>query len=295
MFSKALAVLLISLSFGRMAQSADIGAAYRKDFLKWKQELTNDRKQNWLTLVGLFWLQEGANQVGGNPKLEIPLPQDKVAPHIGVIDFHAGKAVFKADPGTKVTSNGKLVTTIELVPDVSGNPTVLAIGDIRMLLIQRGQKFGMRVRDVHSSALQRFTGLKFYPLSRRYIVKAKFIPFDKPKQVAIPTVLGQDAQMDSPGIVEFTLDGQKEHLQALSETPGELFFILRDKTAGHGTYPAGRFLYTQLPKKGTVVLDFNKAHNPPCAFTPYATCPLPPKENYMTVKVEAGEMYQGHH
>jgi uncharacterized protein (DUF1684 family) len=286
-----LAAVLVPIS----AQAASLDAAYQKDYAKWKSALAENRKQSWLTLVGLFWLQEGTNRVGGDQKLEVPLPQNKVPAQVGTIDFHAGKAVFTAKSGVSVMSAGKPVGTIELQPDVSGKPTVLQIGDIKMLLIQRGQKYGMRIRDAHSKALQEFKGLEFYPANASYVVTAKFIPDAQPKKVAIPTVLGQDAEMDSVGYVEFTLGGQKLRLHALTEGDDELFFIIKDQTSGKGTYPAGRFLYSAMPKDGKVVLDFNKAHNPPCAWTAYATCPLPPKENYMAVKVEAGEKYAGHH
>jgi uncharacterized protein (DUF1684 family) len=289
---KVAAIMLITLLFDAVAQASSIDAAYQKDYKKWQAELTDDLKKNWLTLVGLFWLKDGANRVGGDHKDEVPLPEDKVAPQIGVINFHEGKAVFSAASGAKITSDGKPVTTIELKPDVSGKPTVLQIGDIKMLMIQRGRKYGMRVRDANSKGLKEFKGLEFYPANSNYIVTAKFVPYEKPRRVAIPTVLGQDAEMDSTGYVEFMLNGQKQHLQALSEGSDELFFIIKDRTAGKGTYPAGRFLYTDPPKDGKVVMDFNKAQNPPCAWTPYATCPLPPKENYMTVKVEAGEKYE---
>jgi uncharacterized protein (DUF1684 family) len=294
MRSKLVVFILISLVPGALGQTTDVDAAYQKDYQKWQSELTDDLKKNWLTLVGLFWLKDGANRVGGDHNDEVPLPEDKVAPQVGVIEFHNGKAVFTAS-GVKVTSDGNPVQTIELKADITGRPTVLQTGDIKILMIQRGQKYGMRVRDANSKRLQEFKGTAFYPVSGNYIVTATFVPYDKPKKVAIPTVLGQDAEMDSAGYVEFMLNGQKQHLQALSESPNELFFIMKDQTAGKGTYPAGRFLYTDPPKSGKVLMDFNMAHNPPCAWTPYATCPLPPKENYMTVKVEAGEKYEGHH
>ncbi len=295
MRSNAVVLILITSFWGVIAQATEVSAAYQKDYQKWQSELTDDLKKNWLTLVGLFWLKDGANRVGGDHKNEIPLPEGKVDPQIGVIEFHNGKAVFTAASGAKVLNDGKPVKAIELRADVTGKPTVLQIGDIKMLLIQRGQKYGIRVRDVNSEGLKKFKGTTFFPVSGDYIITATFVPYDKPKKVAIPTVIGEAAEMDSSGYVEFMLNGQKQHLQALSEDPSELFFIIKDQTSGKGTYPAGRFLYTDQPKDGKVLMDFNKAHNPPCAWTPYATCPLPPKENYMTVKVEAGEKYEGHH
>ncbi len=295
MRSRAMVAVLVVLTLVTSTRASDVTPAYRQDFTKWQGELTDDLKKNWLTLVGLFWLKDGMNRVGGDHKDEVPLPEGRVPAQIGTIQFHAGKATFTALPAAKVTSDGKPVQTIELKPDVSGKPTILEIGDVRMLMIQRGNRYGMRVRDSHSKALAEFKGPLFYPLQSSYMVNAKFVPYDKPKTVSIPTAIGQNAEMDSSGYVEFTLNGQKQHLQALSEGTPELFFIIKDQTSGKGTYPAGRFMYADPPKNGQVLLDFNKAYSPPCAWTPYATCPLPPKENYMTVKVEAGEKYQGHH
>jgi uncharacterized protein (DUF1684 family) len=295
MRSKASALSVFLLLFGIASAAADLDAAYQQAYKKWQAGRDESLRKNWLTLVGLFWLKDGTNRVGGDHKDEVPLPEGKVAPQIGVVEFHSGKAVFTAASGAKITSDGKPVQTIELRSDVTDKPTILQLGDLKMLLIQRGHKYGIRIRDSNSSGLKEFKGLEYYPLSGDYLVTAKFIPDDKPRKVAIPTVLGEDAEIDSVGYVEFTLNGQKLRLHALSEGDDELFFIIKDQTAGQGTYPAGRFLYSALPKDGKIVLDFNRAENPPCAFTPYATCPLPPKENYMPVKVEAGEKYQGHH
>lgn len=270
-------------------------STYQQDYAKWRKALDESRRKNWLTLVGLFWLREGNNRVGGDQNDEVPLPADKAPAQVGVIEFHDGKAVFTALPSVHVTSDDKPVQTIELKPDTTDKPTVLQLGDLRMHMIQREQKFGMRIKDMHSPSLAEFKGTEFYPLSDSYVVEATFIPYDKPRKVAIPTVLGQDATMDSPGEVEFTLHGEKVRLQALTEGSPELTFIIKDKTSGHGTYPAGRFLDTGAPKDGKVLIDFNRAYNPPCAFTAYATCPLPPKQNWLPLAVEAGEKYSGHH
>lgn len=289
-------VLLIALSPAAFARTPEVqSAAYRQDYAKWRKELDDSRRQNWLTLVGLFWLHEGQNRVGSDPKDEVPLPAGKAPAQVGIIDFHAGTAVFKAAPSVTVTNDDKPVQTIELKPDTTGEPTVLRLGDLRMHLIQREQKFGMRIKDVHSASLAAFKGTEFYPLSDNDVVEATFLPYEKPKKVAIPTVLGQDATMESPGDVEFTLHGQRIRLQAVTEGSPELMLIIKDKTSGKTTYPAGRFIDTDAPKDNRVLIDFNRAYNPPCAFTPYATCPLPPRQNWLPLAVEAGEKYSGHH
>lgn len=269
--------------------------SYKADYDKWKTELADDLKRNWLTLVGLFWLKEGTNRVGGDHHDEVPLPEGKVPAQVGTIEFHSGRAKFTSLNTANITSDGKPVTSIELNPDTTGKPTVLQVGDIRMYMIQRKERYGMRVKDPHSAQLAEFKGSQYFPLKQSYVVEAHYIPYDKPKKVEIPTQIGQTAEMDSPGYVEFMLNGQKQHLQALDEGTKELFFVIKDQTSGKGTYPAGRFLYSPLPENGKVEIDFNRAYNPPCAWTPYATCPLPPKENYMNTKVEAGEKFLGHH
>ncbi|HWR16673.1 MAG TPA: DUF1684 domain-containing protein [Terriglobales bacterium] len=289
------ALLLLLVSVPAFATEVN-SAAYKKDYAEWTRDYSEHLKKNWLVVVGLSWLREGTNRVGGDPKTDVPLPAGKVPAQAAKIDFRAGKATFTALPGAKFTSDGKPVTTIEMKPDVSGKPTIIeTAGSVRFYLIQRGQRYGIRVKDSKSKLLADFKGAQFYPVSQKYVVEAKFVPYDKPKKVMVPTVIGQDAEMDSPGYVEFTLLGQRQHLQALDEGAKELFFIIKDQTSGKATYGAGRFLYSELPKNGKVELDFNRAQNPPCAWTPYATCPLPPKENRMNVAVEAGEKYSGHH
>jgi len=289
-----MSLLFVTQSFGATVPEVQ-SPAYQQDYSKWRKDLDDSRRKNWLTLVGLFWLKDGENRVGGDQKDEVPLPADKAPAQVGVIEFHDGHAVFKGSPSAHVTSDDKQVQTIELQPDTTKKPTVLQLGDLRFHMIQREQKFGIRVKDIHSAGLANFKGTEFYPLHESYVVEATFIPYDKPRKVAIPTVLGQDATMDSPGEVEFTLKGQKIRLQALTEGSPDLTFIIKDQTSGKGTYPAGRFLDTDAPKDGKVLIDFNRAYNPPCAFTAYATCPLPPKQNWLPTAVEAGEKYSGHH
>jgi hypothetical protein len=153
------------------------------------------------------------------------------------------------------------------------------------------------MKDKQSPLLEEFTGLRWFPVREEYRVNSRFVPYSSPKKVPVPNILGQVEQLPSPGYVVFTVGGKEVRLDPVLEEPDatELFFIFRDQTAGKETYPAGRFLYTPMPKDGALVLDFNKAFSPPCAFTPYATCPLPPRQNRLAVRIEAGEMRSGHH
>src|SRR4051794_11524281 len=180
-FNVIATLLLLTLCSSLASATSDVNsAAYQQDYAKWKNELTDDLKKNWLTLVGLFWLKEGTNRVGGDHKDEVPLPEGKVPAQVAIIEFHAGKAILKALPGANITNDSHPVTTIELKPDTSGKPTVLQIGDIRMHMIQRKERYGMRVKDPHSSQLAEFKGSQYFPLNQSYVVEATYVPYEKP-------------------------------------------------------------------------------------------------------------------
>jgi uncharacterized protein (DUF1684 family) len=192
--------------------------------------------------------------------------------------------------------NGKPAKDSELHTDAQGNnPDKLHMGSLTMTIISRGDKLGVRVKDKESKARKEFKGLSYYPIDPKLRIVADFIPYTPPKQSPIPTVLGTTVQEPSPGRAEFMLDGKKLSLEPVIENADTLFFIFKDSTAGHETYGAGRFLYTDNPHDGKVVIDFNKAENPPCAFTPYATCPLPPPQNRLAIPIRAGEKKYGNH
>jgi uncharacterized protein (DUF1684 family) len=186
-----------------------------------------------------------------------------------------------------VTLNGKPVRQAELR---YGPPAdVLSSGPLDLLLLKRGERYALRLKDKDSELRKKFTGLSWYPVREEWRITAKFVPAQGPAKMVFDTVIGQQESMDSPGYAVFERGGKTYKLQAAAEGD-ELFFVIRDQTSGKTTYEASRFLYADMPKNGQVVLDFNKAENPPCAFTPYATCPLPPPQNRLTLAVEAGEM-----
>jgi hypothetical protein len=171
----------------------------------------------------------------------------------------------------------------------------MVLGDVQVWVHQSGERPAIRIRDKNNPLRKSFTGMKWYPVNDAYRVEGTFEPYDKPKTVQVPNLLGDIDTMTSPGTVSFSLNGKALRMAAVSENDKELWFIFRDLTSGHETYPAARFLYTSTPIDGKVSIDFNKAENPPCAFNSYATCPLPPEENRLQVRVEAGEkIYQQH-
>ena len=273
--------------------------AHQEEVQNWRDQRETRLKSDtgWLTLAGLFWLKEGENRFGANPDYEIELPEGAAPASAGVLEFHDGRTTVKMAPGVEAAVDGKPVTVMELKPDSSGAPDILAIGRLTMQVIKRGEKYGIRLKDTQSKARREFTGLHWYPIEDSYRVTARFVPYEPSKMLMIPTVLGTTEEMPCPGKAVFTLNGQEISLEPVIEEPGadELFYIFKDETSGTQTYPAGRFFYSAMPKDGVVVLDFNKAYNPPCAFTPYATCPLPPSQNRLKMKIEAGELNYGHH
>jgi uncharacterized protein (DUF1684 family) len=261
--------------------------AYRAQIERWRRQretaLTADG--GWLTVTGLFWLHEGANSFGAASSSasakDIVLPADPAVKG-GAFDLHNGKVTMRMDGQTR-----------ELRPDSTGKPDVFTMGSLTMFVIQRGDKYGIRLKDNNSRLRKEFTGLDYFPVSEDYRIRTRLVP--DAKKIPILNVLGQIADTPSPGYVEFEIHGQKLRLTPVEESPNALSFIFRDLTSGKETYGSGRFLDAELGKDGQVVLDFNKAYNPPCAFTPYATCPLPPKENRLAVRIEAGELKYGAH
>ena len=274
--------------------------AYRAEIDKWRaaREARLKGDGGWLQVVGLFWLKEGDNPFGTDPGNRIVLPAGSAPARAGVFELRRGKTTVRTEKGALATVGGKPVTVLELRPDVPGPADVLKLGPrLTLHVIERGGRYGIRLKDTQSALLKDFTGLRWFPVREDYKVEARFVPYDPPKKVSVPNILGQVDELPSPGYAAFTVGGREVRLDPVLEEPGasELFFIFRDETARKETYQAGRFLYTAMPKDGKLTLDFNKAYSPPCAFPPYATGPLPPKQNRLPLRLEAGEMRSGHH
>jgi uncharacterized protein (DUF1684 family) len=255
---------------------------FQNEEAEWRRtrEATLKADGGWLSLAGLFWLHEGANSFGKDPSNAIALPDGPA--HAGAFEMHGSKV--------KASMNGAAAHEVALNSDEA-----VKVGRLSLFVIQRGDKIGIRLKDPESEARRTFHGLEYFPANEAYRVTARFVA--EPRKIPILNILGQTDQSESPGYAVFRLHGQEFKLYPILETPGakELFYIFRDQTAGKETYGAGRFFYSDMPHDGKVVLDFNHAYNPPCAFTPYATCPLPPPENKLPVRIEAGEKNYGGH
>ncbi len=286
--------VLMAASATLFAAASPPDAAYRASFDTWKAELIGDLKQNWLPLAGLFWIKPGANTFGTDKSNDIVLPAGPS--RAGTFELQGETVTVKLVPGVQATIDGKPATTSVMQPDTSGKRTVLALGRLRMHVIKRGDRTGVRLKDLDSPAVRDFGGLTFFPLDLKYRVNATWVPSDGKRMVNVPNVLGDVTPTPIPGEVRFTINGQELHLTALDGDPQKgLFFVFTDATSKTDTYPAGRFLETDPVQGGTVVLDFNRAYSPPCAVTPYATCPIAPKENRLTVAIPAGEKYDRAH
>lgn len=267
--------------------------AYRQEIDKWHNERASQLRSEdgWLTLVGLFWLKDGENRLGSDPSNQIVLPQGKAPEHAGSLRVDKGVVTLEAKPEAGITSDGKPVDRMALRSDAEGKPTMLQLGTLSFHVIKRGDQLGLRVKDKENPARMKFAGLDYYPVALNWRIDARFEPYNPPKKIPIVNVLGMVEEQPSPGRIVFDAAGKTHSLDAISEEGSkELFVIFKDETSGKETYGAGRYLYADPANaQGTVLLDFNKAYNPPCAFTTYATCPLPPSQNKLALRIEAGE------
>jgi uncharacterized protein (DUF1684 family) len=276
------------------------GAAYTDEVEQWKSKRLASLKgeDGWLSLVGLHWLKEGENRLGSDPSSEVLLPKGKAPGVAGSIFLNGGATRIEARPDSGITSEGKPVTSLELKSDTDdGGPTTLKLGTLTFHVIKRGERLGVRVKDSASPERTNFTGLEYFPTDERWRAEARFEPHNPPKSIPIMNVLGMEEDTPSPGSLVFDLNGQTYRLDALTEEGEPQFFVIfADQTSGKETYGAGRYLYAGPPDStGRLLIDFNKAYSPPCAFTKYATCPLPPEQNKLPLRVEAGEKFAGHH
>ena len=281
----------VQVTAAKVEESKPDGAAYTAEIEAWRAKRVERLKapNGWLSLIGLHWLKEGKNTVGTDKGNDIVLAAGPA--HLGVVTLSKGHATLELDPKANATIDGKAAQKAELLDDSHEKPTTVAFGTASFYMIDRNGKKGLRVKDSEADTRKHFAGIDYYPIDPSWRIVAKFIPYTPPHELEIPNVLGQVDKMPVPGKIEFVRDGKTYTLLPVIEDPesNALWFIYADKTSAKETYGGGRFLYTDMPKDGKVVVDFNKSYNPPCAFTPHATCPLAPKENRLAIPVTAGE------
>jgi uncharacterized protein (DUF1684 family) len=303
------ALLLLSLLFMSSVCAQDQSAAGEKNLADWRAQHAAELQQpdSWLALVGLEWLQSGDNGFGSAPDNKIHLPAAAPA-HIGILHLEGTTITLKRFLLTPsplpngfpsdflIDGKPAAAQTLRVDIDSDKNNPRLTIGSLMMYVIKRGDRFALRIKDSKSAALTGFHGLNWFPPDAKYRVTARWIPYNPVHTTTLATLIGTHYSQPVPGVAEFTLDGKTYRLEPVIEDPaeGKLFFILRDATSKTTTYAACRFLYTVYPdhglaQPGKLVLDFNQIENPPCAYTTFATCPLPPAGNRLLIPIPAGE------
>ncbi len=270
---------------------------YIAEIDQWHQKRIERLKDEngWLTLVGLYWLKEGDNIFGSDKNNDIVFPEN--APqYIGKISLKDSVITLYANEEVNVTNEGKPIKEIKLEHDLTGNPTILDLGSLRWYIIKRGDRYGIRLRDVNAPLRNKFEGIERFPVNEDWKITASFEAYDPPKVINLPTQIGTVEEEPSPGAVVFEKDGQTYRIDAV-DTGRRLWLIFADETSGKETYGAGRYLYIDKPDStGKTVVDFNLVYNPPCVFTKFATCSFPPKQNFLKLKITAGEkMWEEHH
>jgi uncharacterized protein len=267
--------------------------SYTREIEGWRADRVARLKSDtgWLTLVGLFWLKPGENKFGSDSTNQIVLEGQQVPKEAGSFWLEPNGVRLEVRPGVNIFNQGKPVTTaMPLHADSDQDPTVLNLGSLSFYVVKRVDRFAIRVKDKQSPALKHFGGLSYFPIDAKWKVQAKFEKYNPAKKIPIVNVLGMVDDEDSPGAVVFERKGKIYRLDAIQQEPQSLFMIFADETSGKETYGAGRYLEIPLPDaQGRVVIDFNKSYNPPCSFTSYATCPLPPPQNKLNVRIDAGE------
>jgi len=269
-------------------------SAHKNEIEKWQQNrlasLTKD--DSWLTLVGLFWLNEGENRFGSAAKNPVVLPKDQAPDVAGSLWLEKGRVRLAARPGVEITADGKPVAALDLKDDNDDSgPTILKLGSLLINVVKRSERIGVRVKDTESRMRREFKGLEYYPIDPKWRIEARFEPYQPPKMIPITNVLSMTDDETSPGALAFEVDGKTYRIDPILEKgETDLFVMVADETTGLETYGAGRYLYVSPPDAaGKVVIDFNKTYSPPCAFTNFATCPLPPRQNHLPFRIEAGE------
>lgn len=281
MLCAALAVSTTAVPIAEVQDYATEMDAWRTD-----RETRLKADDGWLTVAGLFFLREGENTFGASPLNDIIL---STGPEMaGVFTLRDGLITAHAAGGEPLVVDGRSVSTAQLWPYEGRDRPTITLGPLTLFGHYSGARLAIRMRDRNSDIRRTFKGLRWFPVDETYRVRGRFVPHDEPLTLELPNILGDVETFRSSGTVTFTVGGQELTMTAV-DSGNQLWFIFRDLTSGRETYPAARFLYAPAPENEWTTVDFNQAYNPPCAFNPHTTCPLPPLENRLPVRIEAGE------
>jgi len=261
--------------------------AWRRDY---ERGLAAPR--GWLAIIGLVWLEEGENIFGADASHPIVLPEGATVAYAGSFILNEGTITLRANPEAHILFEEQPVTSCPIPLTQGNSSTPITVGRLTLFVIRRGQQYAVRIYDPDNPARHAFSGVEWFPIENQYCVQASFTPLDTANTIPITNILGMTEESRCPGFVTFTLHGQEYRLYPVAASAQDrLFFMFRDTTNGEETYPAGRYLYADPPHDGVTTLDFNKAYSPPCAFTDYATCTLPPRQNQLPIPIPAGARY----
>lgn len=273
-----------------------IDKAYQKEIHTWRQKRIKGLQEpnSWLSLAGLFWLKEGENTIGSASDNDFVFPE-KAAAKIGVLILEGDSVYLKVTPGVEITYEGQPVKEIGMA--YKKEATTVYHQSLNWNVLRRNEKIGIRLRDTLSEVRQNFSHIENYPINQEWELVGNFVPFDPPRTLAVKNVLDMEIDQTIEGTIYFEKDGEMHSLITLDGgRPDQFFMIFADATTGDETYGGGRYLYIPRPTaKGKTIIDFNKAYNPPCVFTPFATCLLPPSENRLDLAIRAGEKNYGDH
>lgn len=267
---------------------------YEEQILTWRAKRFDDlvKENGWLALAGLHWLKDGRNLVGSNPLCEVSLPESAPT-FLGVIEKKGKVVRFQAATGVRVEVNGKLSSRSLLKSSRDAHPSYISWNQIRMVLHEHADKVAVRVWDNTRDERFSLPPLKWFPVDKQFRFNARYKSYPEPRLASMPDTFGEPVEDRLDGYISFTFDGTKYRLDVTRVKDDRLFLKFRDLTSARETYPPSRYLYSGPVKNGRVVLDFNYAYSPPCAYTPYATCLFAPQQNHLPFRVEAGEIYRG--
>lgn len=270
--------------------------AYVRDVQEWRARHESSYRKEYVSLAGLFFLKAGANTAGSAASNDIVLPKTLPAV-VGRFVLDGDRVRFEPRSGAIAHLNRQPVSGPVILKDdeEAESPDELTVGRVALWVHRSGERRTIRMRDEQSGQARSFAGFRWFPIDERYRVVGRFVRDAAPHDVHTPNLMGDDVLFKTEGVVEFALDGQTVRLRPVTAEAGRLWFIFRDGTSGRETYATARFLYADLRDDGTTLLDFNEAYNPPCAFNPYTTCPLPLPENRLTLRILAGEKDYPHH
>jgi uncharacterized protein len=293
--TRALAAVVLGCAIAAWGaeRSAFVPDTYRAEIEAWRAQRLEELKapDGYLNLVGLYWLEPGTRRIGSAADNDIVFPAAAAA-HIGTLRVGADGVVLEAEPGADVRRDGQPVHIVAMADDWSEHPVTVTQGSLAWSIIRRDRRFALRLRDLDSPVLTSFPPIEYFPIDPKLRVNAVLHRYDEPRVIDVDTVIeGLGYHPQSPGTLAFEIGGKTYELEAYN-AGDSLFVVFADATSGHETYPAGRFLYAGLPDaSGRTVLDFNRAHNPPCAYNDFATCPVASPRNRLSVAIEAGEKF----